>query len=187
MLRVTGMTQAQFDPAYWAGRPEYDRGGLTAQQYWQAVGRHSGLTLTQQQVSELIAADNQLWTQPNPPMIAWVHRLHAAGTPTGILSNLGDAMTDGVLAAFPWLARFTHLLFSHRVGVIKPDPMIYRHAAEGLGVPVGEILFIDDREENIAGALATGMQSIRYTTQAAFELEVEARGLSALWNEGTSS
>lgn len=186
MLQITGMTEAQFDPAYWAGRPEYDRGGLTARQYWHAVGLHGGRPLTESQVDTLIATDNQLWTQPNPPMIAWVHRLHAAGTPTGILSNLGDAMTEGVLTAFPWMERFTHLLFSHRVGVIKPDPAIYRHAAEGLGVPPGQILFVDDREENIAGAIASGMQAIRYGTQPAFEREMTERGLATLWDEGIS-
>ena len=184
MLRTTGLTQDVFDAGYWASRPEYDRGGLTAQQYWLAVGAHGGLSLTERQVVELIAADNQLWTQPNPPMIAWVHRLHAAGTPTGILSNLGDAMTDGVLAAFPWLTRFTHLLFSHRVKVIKPDPAIYRHAMEGLGVAAGEILFVDDREENLAGARAAGMQAIRYTQQEAFEREMAERGLGDLWRTG---
>ncbi len=132
----------------------------------------------------MIAADSALWTQLNQPMVDWALRLQAAGTPTGILSNLGDSMTDGVLAAHPWLTGFDYLLWSHTRKLAKPEAAIYLQAAEGLHAPPACILFIDDREENIAGAVAAGMQVIHYTSQPAFEEDMTTRGLRNLWETG---
>ncbi len=184
MKRITGLDEARFHHAYWTPRHDYDRGVHRAADYWLTAGRHAGLELTPAQIAALVEADTALWTRPNQPMIDWALRLQTAGTPTGILSNLGDAMTEGVLAALPWLSGFDHLLWSHTLGLAKPEPAIYRHAAEGLESPPENILFVDDREDNIAGGLAAGMQVIRYGTQSAFEAELTARGLVSLWHGG---
>jgi len=183
MRETTGLAEAEFRAAYWAPRHDYDRGFHTGAEYWRAAGRHAGLDLSPAQVTELLDADNALWTQVNQPMLDWALRLQAAGTPTGVLSNLGDAMTDGVLARQSWLRGFDHLVWSHALKLAKPDPEIYRLAAEGWCAPE-HILFIDDRDVNVSGAAAAGMQAIHYTTQIAFEEEMDRRGLGELWQSG---
>jgi putative hydrolase of the HAD superfamily len=57
---------------------------------------------------------------------------------------------------------FDHIVVSAEEGMVKPDPRIYRLALERLGVAPGEAVFIDDLEENIAGAQAVGMHGIRF-------------------------
>ncbi len=183
MREITRLSEADFRAAYWAFRDEYDR-GLAGPEYWLAAGRHAGLELSREQVAGLIDADTSLWTQRNQPMVEWALRLQAAGTPTGILSNLGDAMTEGVLARQPWLAGFDHLLWSHTVKLAKPDAAIYTHSAGALGLAPENILFVDDRATNVDGALAARMQAVLYDTQAAFEAEMEERGLGELWRTG---
>ena len=182
---VSGFDEPTLQRAYWAPRQAYDRGTLTAEQYWQAVGTAGGLTgeapFGELQIKALIDGDTALWTQLNEPMVAWADRLQTAGIRTGILSNIGDAMMAGVLAKFTWLEAFHHTTWSHQLKLAKPELAIYRHAAEGLGVAPETILFIDDREENIAAAHASGMQAIQYTTHDGFLLELQARGWSALW------
>ncbi len=184
MLAITALPHAPYETAYWHPRHDYDRGTHTGSAYFAAVGRHAGLTLTPAQIAALLAADTTLWTRPNQPMIDFAARLQAAATPTGILSNLGDEMTAGVLRTFPWLSAFTHCTWSHALNLAKPEPAIYRHAAQGLHTPPANILFIDDREDNIAGAQLAGFQTIRYTTQPAFEAELAARNLNTLWLTG---
>ena len=184
MREITGLPEAEFHAAYWAPRHDYDRGFHTGRDYWLTAGQHAGLDLTDAQIAGLIDADNALWTQVNQPMVDWALRLQAAGTPTGVLSNLGDAMTEGVLARQPWLAGFDYLLWSHTLKLAKPEPEIYRHAALGLGFAPANILFIDDRAGNVAGGLASKMQAILYTTQSAFEEEMQSRGLGRLWQSG---
>jgi putative hydrolase of the HAD superfamily len=128
----------------------------------------------------LIDADTKVWTQPNVEMMEWAERLNRAGIKTGILSNIGDAMELGVRGRFPVLDGFTHHTFSHRLGIAKPDAAIYRHAVDGLGVASSEILFVDDREENIAAARAAGMVAVQYLGHAGFVAEMKRLGLSGL-------
>ncbi len=89
-------------------------------------------------------------------------------------------MADGLLARFDWLAAFDHCTWSHSLKLAKPEAAIYHCAAEGLATPPAHILFIDDREENIAAAHSAGMQAIHYTSHAAFEAEMHRRGLAYL-------
>jgi putative hydrolase of the HAD superfamily len=106
--------------------------------------------------------------------------LQGAGIKTGILSNLGDEMELGVRARFGWLEAFAHHTFSHRLGMAKPDAAIYRHAAEGLGVAAREILFVDDRIENVEAARGVGMVAVQYAGQEAFVGQMEGLGLGWL-------
>jgi putative hydrolase of the HAD superfamily len=180
MLAVTGHDDAPFHAAYWQHRHAYDRGTFTGHAYWHAVGDLLGQSLDDAQVAALIAADNDLWTELNPPMVAWADQLHRAGVRTGILSNIGDEMSFGVIRKFPWISNFHHCTWSHAVKLAKPELAIYHHAAAGLDTPIPHILFLDDREENIAAAAQLGMQTLHYTTHPAFEQEMTARGLHSL-------
>jgi len=180
MEQILDATPEAFHAAYWQPRDAYDRGALTGVDYWHAVAAALHKTLTPVQLTGLLAADADLWTQPNREMIDWAAALQRAGIRTGILSNLGDEMELAIRAKFPWLANFHHHTFSHRLKIAKPDPAIYAHAAEGLGVAPGEILFLDDREENIAAARNAGMQALQYSTHEAFVRDMQALGFGAL-------
>jgi putative hydrolase of the HAD superfamily len=184
MLEITGLDEERFRAGYWAPRHEYDRGTYTGAAYWLEAGRHAGMELSATQVAALIEADTALWTDVNQPMIDWAARLQKAGTKTGILSNLGDEMTLGVLGKMKWLEDFDHHVFSHTLKMAKPEVEIYRAAAEGLGVVPAEILFVDDRADNCEGGLAAGLQVIQYGDHEAFVREMELRGLGELWRTG---
>lgn len=172
--------EVPFHAAYWHPRHDYDRGAFNGETYWTHVAQGLGQTPDRETLRALEDADTELWTQPNAPMIAWAAALQAAGVRTGILSNLGDAMEVGVRERCPWLGGFDHLTFSHRLGTAKPDLAIYRHAAAGLGVEPAHVLFIDDREDNIAGARAAGMQTLQYTDPASFEQAMRHSGWAHL-------
>jgi putative hydrolase of the HAD superfamily len=172
--------QAAFQAAYWKYRDAYDRGALNAQIYWESVARDLDKPIDAEVLRALIDADTVVWTQPNVEMMEWAARLNRAGIKTGILSNIGDAMELGVLGRFPALGEFTHHTFSHRLGIAKPDAEIYRHAVEGLRVPAGEVLFVDDREENIVAARAVGMMAVQYRGHGRFVEEMERMGLGRL-------
>jgi putative hydrolase of the HAD superfamily len=180
MKQILGVNEETFQQIYWRHRDDYDRGTLSSIAYWEHVARDLHRRLDARQLSTLVEADNDLWTQPNHTMIDWASALQSAGIKTGVLSNMGDAMEAGIVARFPWMAEFDHKTFSHRLGIAKPDAAIYRHAAEGLGVAPEEILFIDDREENIAAARTAGMKAVQYSTQAAFEGAMHAAGWGGL-------
>lgn len=180
MQAVSGLSAETLDRVYWLPRDEYDRGGLNSEGYWNEVAREAGTTFDAATRSRLTGLDVELWTEMNEPMVAWVHALHRAGVRTGILSNIGDAMAAGIRQKFNWIGRFHHTVWSHELLLRKPDLAIYAAAAAGLGVPPSEILFLDDRAENIDAARQFGMQAILYTDHASFEHDMQVRGFAAL-------
>ncbi|MFF4502483.1 HAD family hydrolase [Streptomyces sp. NPDC001401] len=62
---------------------------------------------------------------------------------------------------------------SARVGLAKPDPRIYRLAADLVGVRPERCLFVDDSEENAEAAAALGMQAVPFRTAADLERALE--------------
>ncbi len=180
MRTIAGLSEDHLHHGYWSHRHAYDRGDLNAEAFWNKAAAGAGITLTPAQLTALIAADIDLWGQLNPPMLDWVHRLQRSGIRTGILSNMGDAMETGLRARHPWIEAFDHHTWSHVLNIAKPEPAIYHHAAEGMATPAANILFIDDRAENIAAALAAGMQAIQYSDHPTFEQEMRTRGLTPL-------
>ena len=181
MRTIAGLSEDLLHREYWAHRHPYDRGDLIGQTYWNKVAAGANITLTPTQIDQLIAADVEFWGELNPPMIDWAQRLQRAGIRIGILSNMPDVMAAGLLAKHgDWINKFDHHTWSYALNLAKPEPAIYHHAVEGLGTPPDQILFIDDRADNIEAALAAGMQAIQYTDHSIFEHEMQARGLTSL-------
>lgn len=108
--------------------------------------------------------------QPEPSMIGLVGAAKAAGIRTGLLSNSWglDYPRDG------WDALFDAVVISGEVGLRKPDPAIYHLAAERLGLPPDQVVFVDDLAPNVRAAAAVGMVGVHHTAvgTTADELEV---------------
>jgi epoxide hydrolase-like predicted phosphatase len=99
---------------------------------------------------------------------------------TAILSNsfVGAREREQELYGFEDMTDF--IIYSHEVGLRKPDPAIYKLTCERLGLPPEKVVFVDDIEENINAARAFGMQAIlcKETGQAIAEIEVCLDGAS---------
>ena len=59
----------------------------------------------------------------------------------------------------------------------KPDPAIYQLALTRFGLSAEQTIFIDDREDNIDAARAEGMAGHLFSSAAALEADLTARGL----------
>jgi epoxide hydrolase-like predicted phosphatase len=97
--------------------------------------------------------------KPVPSMVEAVRELRQAGVLTGLISNSwSTAHYDRKLLA----ELFDTVVISAEVRLHKPQPEIYRLAAERLGVDPERCLFVDDLKENCEGAEAVGMTAIRH-------------------------
>ncbi len=177
MCALSGLTDAQLSTAYWGLRDDYDAGAMTGDEYWTRI---AGRPMPIDTLRALKDTDVALWTDMNEPMLEWVDALHRAGVRTGILSNMPDAMAEGICAKFDWISRFDHTIWSHALKLRKPQPEIYAAAIAGLRVPAADILFVDDKGENIAAAQAAGMQAILYDDHDSFVREMNRRGFAPL-------
>jgi putative hydrolase of the HAD superfamily len=93
-----------------------------------------------------------------------VERLHAAGIPLAILSNMPPEVKGYILEHCSWLSVFQHLIFSCDVGLAKPDPAIYRECLKKLKLAPSEALFLDDKPENVWAAAKLGIQGVVFDT-----------------------
>jgi putative hydrolase of the HAD superfamily len=80
----------------------------------------------------------------------------------GALNNEARETNEYRFEKFGLRRHFQVAMSSCYVGLRKPDLAIYRRALDILGRPPERILFIDDREENVASARAAGMMTIRF-------------------------
>ena len=53
-------------------------------------------------------------------------------------------------------------VFSHQVGIIKPDPKIYKLTLKKLQLEPKETVFIDDKIENVIAANKLGMKGLLF-------------------------
>jgi putative hydrolase of the HAD superfamily len=180
LARIFQVDAQGFLPMYLKTRIPYDRGDLLPAAYWQNFARQTGVNVDDKAIEQLRQVDKDMWSRPNEPMIQWLRRVHAAGFKTAILSNMPTDMADHVREIFPWLVEFDHHIFSAEVRSAKPEPAIYQHAIEALGVAPAEALFIDDREENLAGARAIGMRGMRYQSVEQLRRDLRAIGFPIL-------
>jgi len=181
--RLAEMFNLSFDTFYelWeASRGPYDRGDLTADEYWLKVAAQTNSSLDREQIKMLRKIEVEIWAHPIPGMFDWVSQLRAAGFKTGLLSNMPWDLVNHVRTNCRWMENFTFKTLSAEVRLIKPDPTIYQHALNGLGVSAAETLFVDDREPNIRAARALGMRAIQFLSISQLKDDLEALGFPLL-------
>ena len=179
LLSITGLPLDRFESLYWADRAAYDEGKLTGIGYWQKFLREAGLPPDQEKVEELNLWDVRMWSTENPVMIDWQLAIKQRGLLTAILSNMGDAVLASVEREFDWIRRFDLLVWSCQVGVVKPDPAIYRHTLAKLGTRPEEILFIDDKLPNVEAARALNIRTIQFSNVERLREDLIAAGLAS--------
>lgn len=74
---------------------------------------------------------------------------------------------------FPFFGHFEGVIISGVEKVIKPDPAIYRILFERYQLEPEESVFIDDRKENVEGALQSGMHGIHFEPPMNLKDELE--------------
>ncbi len=180
MAKILNITLERLVQRYMQNRLDYDRGDVTAPEYWRGFAQEAGVTLTDEQVDELNRRDCQLWWDLDPELMDWTDRLRANGIKAGVISNMFIGLAKEIRARAPWLDHFDDYTFSAEIRATKPDPAIYRHSLQQLRVNAHEALFLDDRETNTIGARAVGMEGLVYSTPARLREDLEAWGFPIL-------
>ncbi len=80
-----------------------------------------------------------------------------------MMSNTNVWHLDYVRLHFPYFSLITRLCNSDTTGFLKPEEGIFRAAMEMSGREPSELIFVDDRQENIEAAARLGIQAIHFT------------------------
>jgi putative hydrolase of the HAD superfamily len=110
---------------------------------------------------------------PNPELAAFLGSLRPR-CGTALLSNSFVGARREEEARFHFSQLADQIIYSHEVGVEKPDPRIYAIACERLGARPEEIVFLDDVERNVEAASAQGWHAIQYRDNAQATAAIQA-------------
>jgi putative hydrolase of the HAD superfamily len=158
-----------FVRALWKRRIIYDAGEDPGV-YWRDVAMQLDRSFDDAMIAEMIGREIDFWSRVDERVLAWIDQLRTRGVRTGILSNLPFPLSQR-LRGNGLLEHFDQVTFSCELRHTKPEREIYEHAVSGIGVAAGEALFLDDRPENVEGAIAAGLHSELYTSWETFAPE----------------
>ncbi|MDF0514710.1 HAD family phosphatase [Agromyces sp. H3Y2-19a] len=164
----SGTATGAFWSAYWAHRDGLDRGTTSIADYWRAVALDLGVEWSEIDVHELWAIDHRGWLSVDPGTLAVVHALAAGGTRLALLSNAG-ADYAGWLRHGSFAPLFERVFVSGELRLVKPDAEIYEHVIDELGIQASDLLFVDNKSENVEGARAVGGDGHVFTDASGLE------------------
>ena len=78
-----------------------------------------------------------------------------------VLSNTNELHWPRITNEFEIAGYFEHFFASHRLQKAKPDFEIFEHVVSELRVEPGNILFLDDNQNNVAASKKIGIHGIR--------------------------
>ena len=150
-----------------------ETGEIEPAEFERRFGARLGVAETEGLITRMFGA-----VRPEELLISAVRAAREAGVRTGLISNSwGTSIYDP--EALEGL--FDVVIISGEVGLHKPQPEIYRLAADRLGLEPEACVFVDDLRENVRGAEAVGMTAVLHrdpeATVARLEelLEIELR------------
>ena len=145
-------------------------GQITEEEFWPQACADLGLV----DETEIEALRQDLWNswQLDRQVLALVDRARQKHR-VAILSNATTALEEMLEGRYGIADRFETIINSARVGVAKPDHAIYQELLRELDVKPHEVVFIDDRAENVAAAAAMGMHVIWFIGASELERQLE--------------
>jgi 2-haloacid dehalogenase len=106
-----------------------------------------------------------------------LRKLKQAGYPLYGLSNYSAEKFPEVRKKYEFFNWFSDMLISGQVGVIKPDPAIFRLLLAKIGRTPDECIFIDDSGPNINCARALGFITIQFDSPQQLEQKLQELGI----------
>jgi putative hydrolase of the HAD superfamily len=113
------------------------------------------------------------WFAAEPAVISLIGSLRAADIRCHLATNQQGYRRAIMQDERGYGAWFDQTFYSCDLGLAKPDPAYFRAILAALQMPASEVLFIDDNEANVAGALSVGLRAEVYDLSAGIPALVE--------------
>lgn len=112
----------------------------------------------------------------NSEMYALVAELKAKQVPVALLSNV-DGRLATLIREYGLYEPFNPCLLSYEMGATKPDLKAYEILIKEMNLPASDIVFIDDRKENVEAAKKMGLDAILFRSPNQVRLALHKRAL----------
>ena len=152
---------------------DYESGRLTRRTFYEAIRDAIGF---RGDVTEFGNYFAEIFTEM-PGTIALHAELRRRGFKTFIFSNTNDLAIEHVRRDFPFFKNFDGYIYSYEVGAMKPLPEIYSAMEKMCGRSGTDLIYIDDRSENIAAGAARGWRAILHESPEKTRSELARLGI----------
>ena len=153
-----GLTEQEYDRRLEsADLPDTRVATGVGDRFWSGYGAALGATPEQ-----TVALRADFWDEycgvANEELLAALRALHGK-VRLAILSNSGDGAREEEERRFGFASLFDPIVYSHEIGVSKPDTRAFEIALAQMGARPHEVLFIDDVAENVEAARRLGLHA----------------------------
>jgi HAD superfamily hydrolase (TIGR01509 family) len=138
----------------------FETGLLTEQEFFDEVRAASGYSGSREEFSDAFA---DIFLEI-APMVQLHAALNSHKVPTFILSNTNPIALRHIRKAYPFFTQFDGYVLSYEHRVMKPDAKIYILTEKLAGRAGEDIIYLDDRPENVEGGLARGWRALVHQT-----------------------
>lgn len=164
-----------FEARHEAPYDAWERGAISRDEYLNAAVFYEPREFTREAFFSAMCAQSQ----PLPDgALGILSEVSASNNcMVGALNNEAREPNEYRFERYGLRAHFQFAFSSCYLGLRKPEAAMYRRVLDILGGPAERILFIDDREANVAGARAAGMRAIRFEGAAALRPALKELGV----------
>lgn len=149
--------------------------GVPQADFWQQYAKKEGIELPENwKITFSQILENSLGIDSE--MFAIINQLQEQGIVIGLLSNIGQGYAS-MIKEFGYYHSFDPCLLSYEIGVEKPDAKAYQILLEKVAVHPSDIVFIDDKPENIEAAKKAGLDAFLFESPKQVRKELKQRGL----------
>ena len=138
----------------------YETGLIDREYFFHEVRQATGFRGT---LAEFVPLFSDIF-EPIPEMIELHAKLRQQRVPVYIFSNTNDMAIEHIRRAYPFFSQFDGYIYSFEQGAMKPDPRIYTALENLTGRTGTDIVYLDDRAENVAGGTARGWVGIHHVS-----------------------
>lgn len=156
-------------------KKEFMKSGKTDTEFWFYFAKERNVILPENWENSFKAVLKDA-IQLNPEMFALVEELKGNPIPIGLLSNI-DQRLSKLIREFGMYQLFNPCILSCEIGFEKPDPRAYETVLVALQLPAGEIVFIDDKLDNVEAAKKLGFDAILFESPEQLREELKQRDL----------
>jgi len=136
----------------------FERGDWSEAQFFQKLSVECRLEASLEELKKGFA---EIFT-PVASMVEFMESLKERGIPVMVFSNTNVTAVDYIRASFPFFERFDAYCLSYEHGCMKPDRTLYDVAQSMIRCRPENLLFLDDRAENVHAAWQMGWHAIHH-------------------------
>ena len=168
------LDSAEFETRHAQVNPAWERGEMSLEEYLARTVFYSERKFSLKEFEDFMYAQSQAL----PESLEFVRRVARSGRYLmAAINNEAAEINAYRIQQFGLRDIFAAFFSSCYVGLRKPDVGIYQMALRVMQRSGDECIFVDDRPENVKGAVSAGLSAIQFQNVAQLSAELKGFGL----------